>query len=366
VKPQGNVIHTPLVTQNFVVPKNNVVKTPTFTQNFVKGGTLDPKGSNGPTVTQNFLKGGGTLNSKGSNTPSITLNNVVKPGTLDPKGTTVTLNTVKPGTLDPKGTTVTTLNTIKPGTLDPKGTTVTTLNNALKPGTLTTSKTTLTTQNLATTLKTMIGKSATQSQLTALEKALQTKNVKAPVIKDLNLSNADIQLLLNLVSADVTAGDTSAQIITDIATLFNSFGNNNNHNNNNEDENNDDDSDENNENNTSPAPILTYPYSFIPGYNFSYVPGTYNYSYVPSSQSSMYVDGFGPVAVESVQLSNGQTVQIPAPPYNQSMTWGSFGTYANWAAQFQAQNGRAPTDQDLINFWISQALAGQLRISPTP
>jgi hypothetical protein len=91
-----------------------------------------------------------------------------------------------------------------------------------------------------------------------------------------------------------------------------------------------------------------------------------SYSFIPNTTSSMYVDGFGPVAVMSVQLATGQTVTIPIPPYAPNMIWGSFGTYANWAAQFQVQNGRAPTDQDQIDFWISQALAGQLRVSPTP
>jgi hypothetical protein len=91
-----------------------------------------------------------------------------------------------------------------------------------------------------------------------------------------------------------------------------------------------------------------------------------SYSFIPNTASSMFVDGFGPVAVMSVQLSTGQTATIPMPPYSLNMIWGSFGTYANWAAQFQAQNGRAPTEQDQIDFWISQASAGQLRISPTP
>jgi hypothetical protein len=91
-----------------------------------------------------------------------------------------------------------------------------------------------------------------------------------------------------------------------------------------------------------------------------------SYSFIPNTTSSMFVDGFGPVPVMSVQLSTGQTLTIPAPPYSLSMIWGSFGTYANWAAQFQAQNGRAPTEPDQIDFWISQASAGQLRISSTP
>jgi hypothetical protein len=300
VKPQNNVVHTPVVPLNNVKPQDNAVHTPTITQNFVKPGTLDPKGSGSPTVTQNLLVKPGT----------ITQNNII----------------VKPGTL--------------------------TTNSRV---TLNTSKTPLTNQKLGAALKAM-NTSATQTQVSALAKALQTKDLKAPVIKDLNLTNADITALLALVSADVTAGDTSAQITTDIAKLLNSFGNqSSNKVNNEEDENNsDEDNDENNE--SSPAPVLVYPYSYIPGYSYSFIGAT----------SAMYVDGFGPVAVESVQLSNGQTVQIPAPPYNQSMVWGSFGTYANWVAQFQAQNGRVPTDQDAVNFWISQALAGQLRISPTP
>jgi hypothetical protein len=112
-------------------------------------------------------------------------------------------------------------------------------------------------------------------------------------------------------------------------------------------ENNDND-DENNE--PTPAPVVP----------------PLSYSFIPNTTSSMYVDGFGPVAVMSVLLSTGQSVTIPILPYSTNMVWGSFGTYANWAAQFQAQNGRAPTDQDTVDFWISQALAGQLRISPTP
>jgi hypothetical protein len=91
-----------------------------------------------------------------------------------------------------------------------------------------------------------------------------------------------------------------------------------------------------------------------------------SFSFIPNSTGSMFVDGFGPVAVTSVQLTNGQTVTIPSLPYSPNMVWGTFGTYANWAAQFQAANGRPPTEQDAINFWISQALAGVLKISPTP
>jgi hypothetical protein len=300
---QGNSLHL----------QNNVVHTPTVTQNFVKPGTFVPKGTGAPTFTPNNL--------------------VVKPGTFVPKGTGAP--TFTPNNL-----------VLKPGTLTTTG---------QQPG-VTLNKSTLTNQKLTTALKTL-GKdpSLTQTQLSALAKALQTKNVKAPIIKDLNLSNADIQLLLNLVSADVTAGDSSSQIISDIASLFNSFGSGNGSSSN-KDSNDDENDDDSDDNSSSPAPAILYPYSFIPGYNYSFI----------GASSSMYVDGFGPVAVESVQLSNGQTVQIPAPPYNQSMAWGSFGTYANWAAQFQAQNGRAPTDQDAVNFWISQAVSGQLRISPTP
>jgi hypothetical protein len=310
---QGNPL------QNVVKPQNNVAHTPTITQNFVKPGT--PKGSGSPTVTQNLLVKPGTLNPKGSGSPTVTQNLLVKPGTLTQN------NAVKPGTL--------------------------TTNSQLPSNT---SKTTLTNQKLATALKAM-NTTATQTQLSALAKALQTKNLKDPVIKDLNLTNADITALLNLVSADVAAGDTSGKVIADIATLLNSFGNQSSNKGNNEDENNsDNDNDENNESSPAPAPVLLYPYSYIPGYTYSFI----------GASNSMYVNGFGPVPVGSVQMSNGQSVTIPVPPYNLNMTWGSFGTYANWAAQFQAQNGRAPTEQDQIDFWISQALAGQLSISPTP
>ncbi len=67
----------------------------------------------------------------------------------------------------------------------------------------------------------------------------------------------------------------------------------------------------------------------------------------------------------SVVASNGVTYVIPAPPYNFNMPWGSFGSFANWAAQFQGQNGRPPTEQDEVDFWISQAAAGLLSISST-
>jgi hypothetical protein len=66
--------------------------------------------------------------------------------------------------------------------------------------------------------------------------------------------------------------------------------------------------------------------------------------------------------VESAILTTGQTVVIPAPPYNLNLPWGTFGNHANWAAQFQWERGRAPVDTDLVEFWLSQAVAGVLSI----
>jgi len=112
----------------------------------------------------------------------------------------------------------------------------------------------------------------------------------------------------------------------------------------------------------------SYPYyNYQYGYNYPYYnyQPNYNYAYsnnYGSGNSYAYVNGFGPVPVEWVTLTTGQTVVIPAPPYNLNMPWGTFGSYANWAAQFQWEHGRPPGDGDLVGFWISQAAAGVLSI----
>ena len=111
----------------------------------------------------------------------------------------------------------------------------------------------------------------------------------------------------------------------------------------------------------------SYPYyNYQPAYNYSsynYQPA-YNYqsyNYAPGNRYA-YVNGFGPVLVQWVTLSTGQTAVIPAPPYNLNMPWGTFGSYAYWAAQFQWEHGRPPGDGDQVQFWLSQAAAGVLRI----
>jgi hypothetical protein len=111
----------------------------------------------------------------------------------------------------------------------------------------------------------------------------------------------------------------------------------------------------------------SYPYNnYRPAYNYPYYNYQPNYNYANYNYGSgngyAYVNGFGPVLVESVVLATGQTVVIPAPPYNLNMPWGTFGSYANWAAQFQWAHGRPPGDGDLVQFWMSQAAAGVLSI----
>jgi hypothetical protein len=106
-------------------------------------------------------------------------------------------------------------------------------------------------------------------------------------------------------------------------------------------------------------PAYNYPY-----YNYQNYQPSYNYGYYNPGSGTRYayVNGFGPVLVEWVTLTTGQPVVIPAPPYNLNMPWGTFGSYAYWAAQFQWEHGRPPGDGDLVQFWISQAAAGVLRI----
>jgi hypothetical protein len=109
-------------------------------------------------------------------------------------------------------------------------------------------------------------------------------------------------------------------------------------------------------------PAYNYPYyNNQPNYNYPYYNNQPNYNY-GSGPNNAYVNGFGPVLVKWVTLSTGQMVVIPAPPYNLNMPWGTFGSYAYWAAQFQWEHGRAPGDGDLEQFWMSQAAAGVLRI----
>jgi hypothetical protein len=312
-------VHTPTVPQNFVTPGNpklNKIVTQNLT---VLPGSVDPKG-------------------KGPSIPLVTQNLTVKPGSIDPKvpqtGLTVQSLTVKPGatTLTGQQTTGLPLSTLKTTLANQKLTTLSALKSALKANSI----------------------SLTQQQLQTLFTDLKSNNLKDPTLTNLNLTSGEIQQLLKLVSQE--SGATDAQVDAAILALLQSFSSQSSGGSNNE-ENNDDDSDENNESSPAPAPAIIYPYNYFP---------VYSYSFIPNTSNSEYVDGFGPVPVMSVQLSNGQTVVVPAPPYNPSMIWGSFGSYANWAAQFQAQNGRAPTEQDQVDFWISQAAAGQLRISPTP
>lgn len=66
-------------------------------------------------------------------------------------------------------------------------------------------------------------------------------------------------------------------------------------------------------------------------------------------------------------IANGPSgpLAIPAPPYDRSMNWGSFGTHQNWANAFMtAHGGKAPTLTDEIDFWASQAYAAETGVSP--
>jgi hypothetical protein len=190
----------------------------------------------------------------------------------------------------------------------------------------------------------------TQAQLQTLANDLRGGNLKDPSLAHLNLTASQLQALLLQLKNDLKGNVSDQQLDRDILNLLDRLANNGSiasNNNNDNDENNEGDNDDD-DNTAAPAPVL-YP----TGLSYSFVSGT----------SFAYVDGFGPVLVASVATTTGQTVVMPVAPYNLNMLWGSFVTYGNWAAQFQAQNGRPPVEADQVQFWVSQAVAGLLTIS---
>ena len=61
----------------------------------------------------------------------------------------------------------------------------------------------------------------------------------------------------------------------------------------------------------------------------------------------------------------------PAPVFNQAppnfvTSWGTFGTYDNWARCFFQEHGRLPGSQDVNDFWYSQQYAYYNGVSPYP
>lgn len=47
----------------------------------------------------------------------------------------------------------------------------------------------------------------------------------------------------------------------------------------------------------------------------------------------------------------------PVIPDRYHIKWGTFGTYDNWAYAFYREHGRCPNEQDVRDFWWSQAYA---------
>jgi hypothetical protein len=58
-----------------------------------------------------------------------------------------------------------------------------------------------------------------------------------------------------------------------------------------------------------------------------------------------------------------------APNVDLRSSWGTFGSYDNWAREFYRVHGRSPNDQDVRDFWWSQQYAawhgGQSPYPPT-
>jgi len=121
-----------------------------------------------------------------------------------------------------------------------------------------------------------------------------------------------------------------------------------------------------------------YPYFWPDGYTqYPYPSPYYKYEgyYAPACPlpaPPVYIEPSPPVYVEpppcAYPLSEPYTWSGPIPtgmcysappviPDRYHIQWGTFGTYDNWARAFYREHGRCPNEQDVRDFWWSQAYA---------
>jgi hypothetical protein len=99
----------------------------------------------------------------------------------------------------------------------------------------------------------------------------------------------------------------------------------------------------------------SYPY---PGYNQSQYQGYYVPYCAPGPQPYVQVQPAPPPPPPpTYQFEPYNPCQPPIVPDRFHMSWGTFGTYDNWARQFYREHGRSPNDQDVSDFWYSQQYA---------
>ena len=109
------------------------------------------------------------------------------------------------------------------------------------------------------------------------------------------------------------------------------------------------------------TPYYAPGYAYIPGQQYYYTP-RYNYSYVMPRYNYSYTPGYAYVAPNYNYNYNYAYV---APRVNfPGSSWGSFGSYQNWANAFLSEHGRWPNQQDVNDFWWSQGFAATYGYSP--
>jgi hypothetical protein len=89
-----------------------------------------------------------------------------------------------------------------------------------------------------------------------------------------------------------------------------------------------------------PAPQLVYPTPAVPQPPIAYP------APVPPQASA-------------AQVCSSTTPCAPLRPEYETMVWGTFGTYANWAQKFRLEHCCCPTEVDVTAFWSSQTYAQQ-------
>jgi hypothetical protein len=104
-------------------------------------------------------------------------------------------------------------------------------------------------------------------------------------------------------------------------------------------------------------------YSYVyPNYNY---PNNYSYIYPYNNNRYPYSNNTYPYYNNYNYNNNNYSYAQPPLAYN-SGSWGSFGTYQNWANAFVQQHGRWPNQQDVNDYWWSQGFAQTYGYSPFP
>jgi len=98
----------------------------------------------------------------------------------------------------------------------------------------------------------------------------------------------------------------------------------------------------------TPLPYQDYVYE---GYYAPYCTVPQPYLYTQPSVAPLYQQPFNPQGCYNC-------APLPSPADRcGGGSWGTFGTYDNWAREFSRMHGRNPNEQDIHDYWYSQRYA---------